>query len=588
MRHELYIDNKKVDLSPSTSINLTYKSNLLNAIDKIVSNYSYTIKLSKTKRNMELIEGCNIPSNNNSFAYLPHRARLLRDGIEIVSDALVALLSVGDDIQISLTWGNSSLFEGLLDSSKGLKDLPFDKFYWKVGESESTPKANYGSDFYQPVIRHADVFQKIQDAAGVSFEYEKPEIWDSLVMPCLNGQTGGSELIPYKVNLVPVAIDLGVVYFDRYKFKENEFFDVIDWDYKWIRGFNINTGAYDYTIKGKVYIYKKPKTGVASINADTKLKFGTQGFYYQSFTNAYIDDRGYAVYVFDLDMKIIGMEVRPEAFKLEVTEFSSLTEEGYASGDISATPLLASEDVEYPTQSAGVRFYYYGALPDISWRDYIKSIMMMFGWFAEPSNDGKIRLLGYDVLELNKPKAVDWSGKILNTRIEPSDISYTISGTAQKNYLSYQEPEFPELNYKAAIYIDNQTLDDSTTLGTVSFAPTKMRNGVAVIELYEYNEEENKYEVNAGLKPRILVQNGTSLTFEGLDWYSLISKHWGKYSEIVKSPKIIKEKVRLNVIDLKNIDMTIPVYISQYGSYFAIIEIKTKKDDICDVQLLKI
>lgn len=588
MRHELYIDNKKVDLSPSTSINLTYKSNLLNAIDKIVSNYSYTIKLPKTKRNMELIEGCNIPSNNSSFAYLPHRARLLRDGIEIVSDALVALLSVGDDIQISLTWGNSSLFEGLLDSSKGLKDLPFDKFYWKVGESESTPKANYGSDFYQPVIRHADVFQKIQDAAGVSFEYEKPEIWDSLVMPCLNGQTGGSELIPYKVNLVPVAIDLGVVYFDKNKFNENEFFDVIDWDYKWIKGFNINSGTYDYIINGKVCIYIKPKDGLASINADTKLKFGSQGFYYQSFTNAYIDDRGYAVYVFDLDMKIVGMEVFPETFTLTVTEFSSLTEEGYTSGGISATPLFASEEVEYPTSSAGVWFYYYGALPDISWRDYIKSMMMMFGWFAEPSKDGRIRLLGYDVLESNKPKAVDWSGKILNTRIEPSDIYYTISGTAQKNYLSYQEPELPELNYKAAIYIDNQTLDDSTTLGTVSFAPTKMRNGVAVIELYEYNEEESKYEVNTGLKPRILVQNGTSLTFEGLDWYSLISKHWGKYSEIIKSPKVIKEKVILNVLDLKQIDMTIPVYIRQYGSYFAILEIKTKKDDICDVQLLKI
>ena len=73
-----------------------------------------------------------------------------------------------------------------------------------------------------------------------------------------------------------------------------------------------------------------------------------------------------------------------------------------------------------------------------------------------------------------------------------------------------------------------------------------------------------------------------------MNWGKLISDNWGAYQDIIRRPKIITEQVRLNAIDLKNIDMTIPVYISQYGSYFAILEIKTKNDDICDVQLLKI
>ena len=53
MRYELYIDERRVDLSDD-NIALNYKSNLLSDITKIVSNNSYTIKLPKTSNNMAL------------------------------------------------------------------------------------------------------------------------------------------------------------------------------------------------------------------------------------------------------------------------------------------------------------------------------------------------------------------------------------------------------------------------------------------------------------------------------------------------------------------------------------------------------
>ena len=98
MKDELYIDNKLVDLG-SNSIALNYKSNLLNDISKIISNNSYTIKLPMTANNMAIIECSNIPSSTSRYPYLYHAGRLVRDGIEIVKDANVVLLSIDESIR---------------------------------------------------------------------------------------------------------------------------------------------------------------------------------------------------------------------------------------------------------------------------------------------------------------------------------------------------------------------------------------------------------------------------------------------------------------------------------------------------------
>ena len=90
MRDELYINNQRVDMSES-GINLTFRSNLLSDISKIVSNYSYTIKLPKTANNLRITSGAVFPSSESSFPYLVHAGRVLRDGIVIIDNANVIL-----------------------------------------------------------------------------------------------------------------------------------------------------------------------------------------------------------------------------------------------------------------------------------------------------------------------------------------------------------------------------------------------------------------------------------------------------------------------------------------------------------------
>lgn len=123
MRDELYINNQRVDMSES-GINLTFRSNLLSDISKIVSNYSYTIKLPKTANNLRIISGAVFPSSESSFPYLVHAGRVLRDGIVIVGDADVFLLANDEEqLEICLNWNGLYGFESIKE--KNLRDLPY-------------------------------------------------------------------------------------------------------------------------------------------------------------------------------------------------------------------------------------------------------------------------------------------------------------------------------------------------------------------------------------------------------------------------------------------------------------------------------
>ena len=113
MRDELYIDGTKVDMGES-GVSLEYRSNILTDISKIVSNFSYTIKLPKTKNNLRLIECAHIPSAVSSFPYLPHVGTLLRDGVQIVDGANVVLMSVSDTIEMLFHGETLMAFQKLL------------------------------------------------------------------------------------------------------------------------------------------------------------------------------------------------------------------------------------------------------------------------------------------------------------------------------------------------------------------------------------------------------------------------------------------------------------------------------------------
>lgn len=124
MRDEmLFIDGELVDLDEDTKITLNIKSNLFTDLSKIVSNNSYTIKLPKTVRNQRIIEHADLPACNTDYSRKFHQGRYFRNGVEIIPNAKVVLISVGEKIELAMTWGNFVRLSKVIEEKSSLNTL---------------------------------------------------------------------------------------------------------------------------------------------------------------------------------------------------------------------------------------------------------------------------------------------------------------------------------------------------------------------------------------------------------------------------------------------------------------------------------
>jgi hypothetical protein len=73
-----------------------------------------------------------------------------------------------------------------------------------------------------------------------------------------------------------------------------------------------------------------------------------------------------------------------------------------------------------------------------------------------------------------------------------------------------------------------------------------------------------------------------------LDMDNILKTKYRKLKESLQSAKVIKERVMLSDVDLLNFDERVPVYLAQYGAYFAVTEIKQADTGTADVTMFQI
>lgn len=73
----------------------------------------------------------------------------------------------------------------------------------------------------------------------------------------------------------------------------------------------------------------------------------------------------------------------------------------------------------------------------------------------------------------------------------------------------------------------------------------------------------------------------------GLTWTELLSAHYTDYIGMLNHARVLTERFILPPMELRDIDLRIPIYLEQYGSYFAISTIKTKANNEAEVELIK-
>ena len=193
---------------------------------------------------------------------------------------------------------------------------------------------------------------------------------------------------------------------------------------------------------------------------------------------------------------------------------------------------------------------------------------------------------------------------------KPKNIEYTVDEWAQNNYFRWKEDDTVTGNYDGDLTVENETLDVERDVVTFPFAATDGSNvpmwkeaessssgggsfggGSSSSTSSDTTTETSKPSYSA-CKDRILrlsqTTSGLACGIFDINMQQILDDKYSDLQRSLQHAHVVKEKIKINDIELMNFDETIPVYFAQYGAYFAVTEIKAEDDGTAEFTMLQI
>ena len=647
----LYIDGVLADLGEQTRITLSLNSNLFRDISKMAGNFSYTIKLPNTAHNRQLIENSDTLNMTTLYPYGTHTADYYRNGAGVVLGAKAVLLSVKDDIEISLSWGVTEGLRRLATEGLTLNQLPDDLSItwvlsnypvplWSAIENHTawndTPilyamsnyfkpkdqaEEQFTCPYIRPCVRVPHILHTIEQYYGLTLDFSA--VWDAIKYLALP-LTGIKALYNTDCDTIEVTSFIAPP-------------EGVTLAYKIVS----SAGVFGESVGVEV-----TRLSVVNSTKDVVLNLTLTGQYARPQGDTYTDavvrvvrynaqdvQQGYD------DVEIVITDTTPSyvtltatatlAYTMAAGEYLTIT---IASDTLDDPSLVASGfigstfegredtggsdesyDDKVPEVVEGNAYPAYPNLPSVKITDFIKTLCALAGAFPKNQQGNTIEFLPFGVLWDNIPSAYDWT-----RRIEPSaeldkprEIAYKMGEYAQNNWYRYTgEDDAYKGEADGNLPVPNTTLDLSKDFFKLPFAPSPcevvrrwVRIPIYTLENYDALIEGTSgtpvYKAN-DVKPRIVKLAKeifkrrptdpyyTIATFDGLSMQQAIATKYQDIQNALSYCVVIKETIRLTDLELQAFDETIPVYLAQYGAYFAVTEIRADDEGNADVTLFKI
>ncbi|MBQ1772942.1 MAG: hypothetical protein IIZ97_01665 [Prevotella sp.] len=265
-------------------------------------------------------------------------------------------------------------------------------------------------------------------------------------------------------------------------------------------------------------------------------------------------------------------------------------------GDVSIVYYQDTHDYPQP------QFKCFPNLPDIKQIDFVKMVCHLYGLF--PCQHGNtVDFVPIEDLEENKIYAYDWSGYLLEDDPDaPHHTDWHMTDLARRNRVSYKIDENDLFVDEAFLAIDDDVLDREKDFFTIPLAASDgdMINQYYLKPVYDdttdpptltgYEAEftECEYRLMRVVEWYNAVnKTATRLAFQNLSSAQIIAERYGAYLSYLNQPRIITERLRIPLSDLRTLDYSKPVFLSKYGKHFAIIDIKwTVTQDTCETKFL--
>lgn len=263
-------------------------------------------------------------------------------------------------------------------------------------------------------------------------------------------------------------------------------------------------------------------------------------------------------------------------------------------------------------------------LSDIKQSDLFKDTCIRYGLIPIIDEDNKkVTLFEFSEIKNNIQNAVDWSNKLDETK--DWNLEFKIDSYAQRNIIKHKEDKFllsPPSGSDGSITISNENLPTQKDLYVSPFAASETverLNGkkVIYIDLHDGVSLVNTSSFKNGVTSRtcyiekdnftVTYTDGTTNTIVSTDipltWFIDADKNYNAgfstnlldYSvdliNILQRLKIVKCEIRLNILDIINLNYFYPIYIDEFNSYFFLSKISQfdyTSNDSTSVELIKL
>lgn len=626
----LFIDGKEVEFGGEVGIYLTYRSNIMNPdISKILGNNSSTIKIPHTLHNASIIENAQMVTSDTRFPYIKHSADVLRDGIMLIQGATVILLkTTPEEYELSLVWGVSEGLRQMAENGDKLSVLAGylpEKYPWVYdwqGGNMEFPEAVYGfmrysnngKYWYHPVISLMEIMTAIIQQYGVDISVPQSarEEMEELVMPILQSNRP-AENVYLEKNGTNQGEDME---WDDISQSSLNYNAVIQRDDVQLTAVDV-----DITVKGRSLIEETGNMDSLRVTQDActlvvvKKEIDNGEVTYTDIaelpcTSIAISARYRDYFLLHFKVRLEGEQETFNAGDSIIFRFREKPVSDDLTNIFTVDEYIDSHAVLtlQQTQSVLGQDYYIGInLPDMEVIKWLKGVMQMLGLFAFQDKDGSIMLTSYASFFSQIANAHDWSDYLCMTSTHASeDVEFKADGFSRKNWVRYKNDD--DIKKMDSFFtVDSETLEAEGDYLSLPFDSVVMMTGdqtrqdIAKIPLYDYKEEKEddkaywKIELNKNEQKKTYVLRREStfdgkyyLSRRGLDWDTLLATSYQGIIQSIQQAHYITATFYLDAPTLQRLDFRYPIYLSQYASYFAIIEIKTKANNLAEVKLLKL
>lgn len=269
----------------------------------------------------------------------------------------------------------------------------------------------------------------------------------------------------------------------------------------------------------------------------------------------------------------------------------------YLHGGTISAKVKSSGDVQY-----GQNYPLIYNLPGVKVMDFLKFLSILTGTFPRQREGGVVYFDIIDTLWDNRNKAYNWTSKLVaqGSQNEPKNLEYNFNDYAQHNYFKWKKDETIVGNYDGDLKVNNERLNYEKVMMEFPFAPS---DSVVPLWVYKYSssyfDASNQQWVFSNpvyeyqkIEARIVHlkegPSGNVIACFDLNMQKIIDSSYARLQKSLDNARVIKENFVLSVLDIMDIDETIPVYLAQYGRYYAICEIKLNNNDVAEVTMLEL